>query len=88
MCDQACLNSAVAKALAVYQNATGSSTVPSENPIPGNATDQQILCTTHAYLLYILDLILCLDLNEPQLSQCTTSARDEYNLNFAACFPE
>lgn len=88
MCDQATLNALKSKVLSLYQQITGSSTVPAGDPIPGNATPEQIACATKAYVFYILDLSLCLDLQEPQLSKCTTSARQEYDRAFAECFPE
>lgn len=79
------VESQIGKAIDVYQSKT-TDPVPGPTPIPEDATCEQRLCALTAYLLYLLDLIACLDETDP--TQCVADAASAYQARYASCFPE
>lgn len=74
----------IAKATATLQKA--GEPIPAPIPIPEDATEAQRLCALTAYLLYLLDLIECL--NEKDPTQCVADAAAAYPARRANCFSE
>ena len=74
----------------VASAAAGSgTTMPAGKPMPFGATESQQLCAIGWEIVYLLDLIACLDIADSATRTiCINSAYAEYCLNFDSCFPE